>query len=114
MKRRIVASGELIDTVGQICREYPITIIVVGDRTFGKQIQKSLVPLGYPVATIDEDRSSIEGRYRYLKENSTGLARWLPIGLRVPDRPFDDYVAEILAERFIQKQGNFSKEAGKE
>lgn len=102
----IVPSEQLAETVSQICREYPVAMIVIGDRTFGKQVYQSLAALGHPVTTIDEDRSSIEGRYRYLQENTKGLARLLPIGLRVPERPFDDYVAEILAERFLQKKGN--------
>ena len=110
IRRLIVPSEQLIDTVGSICREYPVTIIVIGDRTFGKQVLQSLAALGYPVAAIDEDRSSIEGRYRYLKENSKGLVRLLPIGLRVPEQPFDDYVAEILAEWFLQQQVSQRKE----
>jgi hypothetical protein len=57
---------------------------------------------------VNEDRSSLEGRYRYLKENSRGLSRILPVGLRIPREPYDDYVAVILAERFLKTYPNFT------
>lgn len=102
LRRMIVADCDLLDTVQELSKIYPISLIVVGDRTSGKRIRTKITALGFPVAIVDEDRSTLEGRYRYLKENRKGLAKFLPIGLRSPDKPFDDYVAEVLAERYFK------------
>jgi RNase H-fold protein (predicted Holliday junction resolvase) len=101
----------LIDTVRRLCAEYSVPVIVIGDRTHSKKIFTNLTALlQLPIVMVDEDRSSLEGRYRYLKENSRGLSKILPIGLRVPREPYDDYVAVILAERFLKKYPNFMPE----
>jgi hypothetical protein len=55
------------------------------------------------VVQVEEDRSSMEARARYLHDHpGRGLARLLPLGLRTPDGPYDDYVAEILAARYFE------------
>ncbi|MGE5581442.1 MAG: pre-16S rRNA-processing nuclease YqgF [Bacillota bacterium] len=90
------------ETVNNLHRDYRFTVVVVGDRTNSKAIRDMLAFLKLPVVTVDENRSSVEGRYRYLKDNTKGLARFIPVGLRVPKKPYDDYVAVILAERFLK------------
>ncbi|HEV2472666.1 MAG TPA: hypothetical protein VGS41_08385 [Chthonomonadales bacterium] len=55
-----------------------------------------------PIETIDEKRSSEEARRRFVRENRPiGWQRLLPRSLRSPWRPYDDYVAVILAERYM-------------
>lgn len=103
IKKQIVASDELVKTVEEMIIDYPEAEIVLGDRTASRLFFAKLKDLSRTIHFIDEDRSSLEGRYRYLKENTKGLAKLLPIGLRVPNQPFDDYVAVILAERFLKK-----------
>ncbi|TCL63738.1 RNase H-fold protein (predicted Holliday junction resolvase) [Hydrogenispora ethanolica] len=103
--KTIIQSATLADEIHKILNQYPVSVIVLGDRTTSRQAFQLLKPFGLEIQWVDEDRSSIEGRQRYLRENTKGLARLLPIGLRVPDRPFDDYVAVILAERFLSRYG---------
>jgi hypothetical protein len=103
MKKLVAPSEGLVVAVKGLLTEFPISVIVVGDRTGSKKIRQSLDFFGVPVETVDENGSSIEGRYRYLRENTRGWLRLLPIGLRTPNKPFDDYVAVILAERFLKK-----------
>ncbi len=105
IRKQIIAAAQLVETVQALVMEYPEAEIVLGDRTFSRQFFNQLQGLGKKIYFVDEDRSSLEGRYRYLKENSKGLAKLLPIGLRVPKQPFDDYVAVILAERFLKAKG---------
>lgn len=51
---------------------------------------------------VDEHLSSVEGRKRYLLDHPPrGLGRLIPLSLRTPGEPFDDYVAVVLAERFF-------------
>jgi hypothetical protein len=92
----------LVQTVIEQTNRYAIAVIVIGNRTKSKDIKAALLPLAIPLELVEENQSTLEGRYRYLRENTTGLARLLPIGLRVPKRPFDDYVAVILAERYLK------------
>jgi hypothetical protein len=106
MKKLVSSSDGLVATVKGLFAEFPITVIVVGDRTGSKMIRSSLGSFGVPVEMVDENGSSIEGRYRYLRENTRGWLRLIPVGLRTPDKPFDDYVAVILAERFLKKEAD--------
>ena len=100
--QKVIPVEKLKATVIALEKEFGFTQIIVGDRTYHQYIRESLVFLGKPLVIVDEDKSTLEGRYRYLKENTKGLARLIPIGLRVPKQPFDDYVAVILAERYLK------------
>lgn len=109
LNKRVVNLQSLPDAIQQLCDEYSVSVIVIGDRTHSKIIRAGLKSLpGLSVIMVNEDKSSLEGRYRYLKENTKGLARLLPVGLRIPREPYDDYVAVILAERFLKKYPDFS------
>ena len=111
LNKQTVDLPGLKDTARQLCAGYGVSVVVIGDRTQSKLICAQLkMLLGLPVFMVNEDRSSLEGRYRYLKENSRGLARILPIGLRIPREPYDDYVAVILAERFFRDHPDFTPE----
>lgn len=104
--REIVARGELSPRVEALARLYTPDAVVVGNGTGSEEIireLKSAPGRGIPeVCLVDEYRSSEEARIRYLIEHKPrGLLRLLPISLRYPDGPYDDYVAVILAERFI-------------
>lgn len=101
-RKQIVATTELIATIDQILAEYEIQKIIIGDRTKSKVIKEMLVPFNIPIVVVNEDFSSVEGKRRYLEENSKWWQKLLPIGLRVPDKPYDDYVAVILAERYFR------------
>jgi RNase H-fold protein (predicted Holliday junction resolvase) len=104
LAKMVISVEELGQTVLRLHQQFSITRIVLGDRTRSKSFKASLKQFNLPITLVDENRSSIEGRIRYLKENTHGLKKLLPIGLRVPDRPFDDYVAVILAERYLKKK----------
>ncbi|MGE5607206.1 MAG: hypothetical protein ACM3YE_16135 [Bacteroidota bacterium] len=90
--------------VNVIMDKYQISSFVVGDRTNSKIIGDILKPFGLPIEMVDENNSSFEGRRRYLRDHSKGLLRLIPIGLRIPGEAYDDYVAVILAERFLKKK----------
>jgi len=104
LEKKVVPAGELLKAVSVIMDKYRISILVVGDRTNSKIIGKNLEPYGLPVEMVDESYSSYEGRRRYLKDHNRGLMRLIPIGLRSPSEAYDDYVAVILAERYLKKK----------
>jgi hypothetical protein len=100
--KRVIPLELLKETVAAFEREFGLTMIIVGDRTNSKYIRECLTSFKKPIKAVDENNSTIEGRYRYLRENTKGLTRLIPIGLRIPKEPFDDYVAVIIAERFLK------------
>jgi len=52
---------------------------------------------------VDERSTSELARARFIAEEPLPLLqRMLPLGLRSPTRPYDDYVAIILAEQYFK------------
>lgn len=102
LQKMVVESVRLTTVVSDLRLQYSIGRVALGDRTQSKQVKMMLLQLGLAVVLVDENNSSIEGRARYLRENTRGWQKLLPLGLRVPDKPYDDYVAVILAERYFQ------------
>lgn len=104
--RAVLTVQELQAQLPELCARFRPEGIVVGDGTGWRIIQPMLSSLaaGVPVHVVDESFTSEEARRRYLRENAPrGWRRLLPPWLRVPDQPYDDYVAVILAERYWQQ-----------
>ncbi len=102
--RTVVEASGLTDAVAALLRAHPVTHVVVGDRTGARRIAARLreVAGSRPVLPVDEHLSTLEARRRYFRDHPPrGWRRLLPPGLRVPPCPTDDYVAVILAERFL-------------
>ncbi len=110
LTKEVIPVERLKEKVEALEEEFGLNKIVVGDRTNSGYIRQCLVFLKKPIIIVNEDKSTLEGRYRYLRENTKGLARIIPIGLRIPKEPFDDYVAVILAERFLKNTPTLVKE----
>lgn len=103
--RAVVTTGELIGTVQRALREWHPVALVVGRGTGCRAIVAAALQAfpDTPLALMDEKRTSEEARARFVAENPPhGWQRWLPRALRTPDRPYDDYVAIILAEQYWQ------------
>lgn len=112
----VVETGRLIAYLEELLRQHSITVIVIGNRTGGKKLRRDLLTFDIgktrAVISVDEDYSTEEGRRLYWRENPPrGLRRLLPTSLQTPPRPIDDYVARILAERYLalQQSGNEKK-----
>ncbi|OPZ81680.1 MAG: hypothetical protein BWY76_02950 [bacterium ADurb.Bin429] len=107
--QEIVGVDALHHRVAHFIGRYGVKLIVLGDRTGAREVRELLRRSGFQqeIAFVDEHRSSELGRERYLKAHpARGWGSLLPIGLRVPDRPYDDYVAVILAERYLDGQAS--------
>ncbi|MHB9130949.1 MAG: pre-16S rRNA-processing nuclease YqgF [Armatimonadota bacterium] len=107
---REVLEKEIIDTASLPLRiayhvgRYGIDTVVLGDRTGSREVRDSLRAAGMrlEIIFVDEHRSSELGRRRFLLSNKAkGWEKLLPIGMRTPNKPYDDYVAVILAERYL-------------
>jgi len=80
--------------------------IIIGNGTGSAPLRKAIQSefADVPVEPVDEHRSSERARARYLASTVPyGWRRLIPPALRTPDRPYDDYVAVILAEDWYQK-----------
>ena len=107
---RAVLEQGIIDTPSLPIRaarwvgRYGVETIVLGDRTFAREVAELIRSAGLrlEIIYVDEHRSSELGRLRFLRAHpARGWKRLLPIGLRSPHRPYDDFVAVILAERYL-------------
>jgi RNase H-fold protein (predicted Holliday junction resolvase) len=103
VERGIATTEELLLRIGQM--DY--SLLVIGDRTGAESFLNQLFPEDVhgdaKVFLVDENLSSQEGRWRYLRHNRTGWRRFWPLGLQSPGQAYDDFVAEIIAERFLRK-----------
>lgn len=104
LHQEVVPRDRLAGRVGELVGEYGAHVIVIGGATGSQGVLSEVSGLGRPVEVVPERGTSLEARRRYFREHPPrGLARLVPEGLRVPPRPVDDYVAVILAERFLEK-----------
>jgi len=107
LDRAIVATGEVAQKVAQLIREHRVEQVIVGDRTAAREVVRALAGADLPRAPVlvDEHRSSEQGRRRFFRDNPRrGWRRLLPLALQTPSRPYDDYVAILLAERYLAEQ----------
>lgn len=104
---QVVWAGETIATIQALRQQFPISLLVMGDQTTAKrwkqQLESDLLqPL--PIVLVDERYSSLEARDRYWQMYPPkGLARLLPSSLRTPPCPWDDIVAILLVERYLDR-----------
>lgn len=108
LHRSVVPTDELADAVARLSREHSPSIILLGNGTSAAGAAESIKELSNtPVELVDEVLTSVAARARYFKENPPrGLRRLLPTSLQTPSRPYDDYVAVILAERYLANTQN--------
>lgn len=104
--RAVLSLDELHTELQSLFQRFLPQCLVMGGGTGLSHVQ-SLVQRALPSITItiiDEAFTSEQARKRYLQENPPrGWRRLIPSWLRFPDKPYDDYVAIILAERYWQE-----------
>ena len=106
---QVVPANEAIATIQALRQKFPISLLVMGDQTTAKrwkqQLSQHLPPLS--IVMVDERYSSLEARDRYWQMYPPkGLTRLLPRSLRTPPRPWDDIVAIVLIERYLERLVN--------
>ena len=105
--RQVVSSETVPKTIAKICKDYPISVCVMGNQTTSQEwSQKLEIALSDAVRLfkVDERNSSLEARDRYWELHPPkGLQKLIPQGMRVPPVPVDDIVAIILIERYLNR-----------
>lgn len=106
---QVVPSSDAIATLQQLCQQFSIATLVMGDQTTAKKWKQKLeheLSASLPIVLVDERYSSLEARDRYWQMYPpTGLQRLIPQGMREPPRPIDDIVAILLIERYLKELG---------
>jgi len=108
LDKGVARSDDLTDIFTDIMESFYVEIIVLGDRTSSSTFEEKLIPYSRKnncsIIKVDEHFSTLEGRRRYFEENPPwGLKRLIPQTLLNPSEPFDDYVAVILGERYLNR-----------
>jgi len=106
LDRTVVPTAEMPQRVKAWAQEHAAGQVIVGNGTTAAAASAALKaadPSLEPVL-VDEHRSTEAARRRYFAENPPrGWRRLIPTSLQVPPRPYDDYVAVILAERYLRR-----------
>ena len=105
LHRDVVERERLVARVLPLISAHRVEAVLVGDATGGAVLARALraaLPAGVAVHTVDEAFTSQRARRRFFGDNpARGFGRLVPAGFRTPPRPYDDYVAVILAEDFF-------------
>ena len=101
--QEVVATAALDAAVGALIRAYEPNVIM-GNGTTSADAKKRVEALGVPVTLVDEYRTTDAAKCAYWEAHPPrGWRRLMPRGMLVPPVPVDDFVAVILAQRFLEK-----------
>ena len=103
----VVATERLTDELCARVKKYAPALVVLGNGTTsadaGANIRAAAPDL--PVEVVDEYRTTDDARRAYWQANPpTGWRRLLPTGMQTPPVPVDDFVAVILARRYLKSR----------
>ena len=102
--QKIVRTAELADVVGALVAAHAPTIIM-GNGTTSAEARARVEASGNAVTLVDEYRTTDAAKALYWEVNPPrGWRRLVPCGMLVPPVPVDDFVAVILARRFLKEQ----------
>ena len=106
LRKQVTATDALLLQIAKLMREFPIIdTLVIGDGTQSATLRKAAAAMfpALKIAVVNEHGSSQRARARYVREHPPrGWQRLLPAGMRAPETCYDDTVAEILAEEYLQ------------
>jgi len=103
MYKTVIRTPTVGGVVAELLDTYPQATLALGDRTAAKDVRALLGEQAQArVVLVDEHRSTEQGRQRYFEDNPPrGWRRLLPLGLQTPPCAYDDYVAVVIAERYL-------------
>lgn len=105
--QRVIETARLEQVIAELAAKYTITELVIGNGTTSREAQSRIAAAcpALHLNVVDEYRTTDMARVAYwAAKPPRGLRRLLPTTMQVPPVPVDDYVAVILATRFIEVQ----------
>ena len=107
LERAVVATARLADELTARAIKFRPELILLGNGTTSHAAEETIRAAlsDIPVAIVDEYRTTDEAKVAYWKAHPpTGWRRFLPTGMQVPPEPVDDFVAVILAQRYLMNK----------
>jgi RNase H-fold protein (predicted Holliday junction resolvase) len=105
VERAVVPAEHLVVSLSKLVREHPeVDDIVIGSGTGSGTLSRAIRNAfpGKKLVLVDEKGTSLLARVRYFEEHPPrGWRRLLPLGMQLPQEPYDDYAALLLAERYL-------------
>ena len=105
LQREVISTEKIAKNIEDSLNIHKINKIILGNGTNYKNIEKRLKN-HFPqlkIILIEEEFSTLEARKKYFKANPPrGIFRLIPLSLRVPPCHYDDFVAELLAEKYFK------------
>jgi RNase H-fold protein (predicted Holliday junction resolvase) len=103
--QRVMATDNLMTEVNAAKADYGFSRLLIGNGTTSKEAQGKLAQLSaLEVIVRDEYRTTELAKKEYWKANPPkGWRRLIPVTMQVPPVPVDDFVAVILARRYLQE-----------
>jgi len=105
--REVVAVDELAALLAGLVERFRPAAVVIGNGTNSAEIARvARSTTEAPIVVVDERFSTLAARKRFFEQNPPrGWHRLIPLSLQTPNRPYDDYVAVILAEEYLRSRG---------
>ena len=104
LEQSIVATVWLADEMVERVRRFLPERILLGNGTTSRAAEATIrenLP-DIPIEIVDEYRTTDDARRAYWKANPpTGWRRFFPTSMQVPPEPVDDFVAVLLAQRYL-------------
>ena len=102
----VLDTASLEAGVQAACRQYGFARLIEGNGTTSQsaraRLEKALPEL--EIVVVDEYRTTELAKGEYWKANPPkGWRRLLPVTMQVPPVPVDDFVAVILARRYLKQ-----------
>ena len=109
LEQAVVATVRLADELALHVKRYRPEQIVLGNGTTSRAAEEKIRAAfpDLPVKIVDEYRTTDDAKIAYWKAHPpTGWRRFLPTSMQVPPAPVDDFVAVILAQRYLRIGSN--------
>ena len=104
LEQSVVATVWLADELAERVRRFSPERILLGNGTTSRAAEATIrenLP-DIPVEIVDEYRTTDDARRAYWKANPPmGWRRFFPTSMQVPPEPVDDFVAVLLAQRYL-------------
>jgi len=105
--REIVETERVVARLLQLLPEQRFERVLMGDGTQSAPLSRAVreaLAGRVEVELVPEAFTSQRARERLARESlPKGLLRFVPVGMRTPARPYDDYVAILLAEDWFAR-----------
>lgn len=99
----VLETAHLAEAVEEASVKYGFTILLLGDGTTSGEAKKRLHDLSVDIVVVDEKYTTEDARRMYWEAHPPkGWRRLIPVTMQLPPVPVDDYVAVLLAKRYIK------------